>query len=328
LRPCESIASHPPYLITYQDGEKETVIHAFSCLIQELSDSLPPNGTYKAIGWIGKNKTHDGKLCIPSYFPDYDKSHREQNKRFSNLISYAAYAVQIACADGAKRFLEIILQGITGILDAADIKDEMSGRHYTPAAVNYFWKREHEKSYYLFRQQVAKYFRLALNSVVTPAALRDQIRAAVEPIWPVRNIANPFIDNDLIDAAMVDRVSSVCKKNRFVTDNGIVIHVGTVHSVKGETHTATLYLETEYEKESDASRLIEFLKGNRPKAQIKKAYHLQNLKIAHVAFSRPTHLLAFACRASSITGQEEGLKRNGWIIRTVSELARKRGGTS
>ena len=158
LRPCESIASHPPYLITYQDDEKQAVILAFSCLIEQLSDSLPPNGIFKAIGWIGKGKASDGKLCIPAYFPDYDKSHREQNKRFSNLISYAAYAVRIACTDGAKRFFEIILQGITGTLDAAGVKDEISGRHYTPAVVNYIWQREHEQSYYLFRQQVAKIF--------------------------------------------------------------------------------------------------------------------------------------------------------------------------
>ena len=83
--------------------------------------------------------------------------------------------------------------------------------------------------------------------------------------------------------------------NQFVANNGTVLEVGTVHSVKGETHFATLYLETNYQKDCDASRLIDFLKGNRPKAQMKKAYHQQNLKIAHVAFSRPTHLLAFAC---------------------------------
>ncbi|MCX5825544.1 MAG: UvrD-helicase domain-containing protein [Deltaproteobacteria bacterium] len=327
LQPCESTSSHPPYLITYQDGEEQTVIRAFSCLIKELSDALPFDGTYKAVGWIGKDNTPDGKLCIPTYFPHFDKSYRAQSKQFSSLISYAAYAVQIAGTEGAKRFLEIILQGITRVLDVAGIKDEMSGRHYTPASVDYFWKREHEKSYYQFREKMAEYFLLTLDSGVTPAALRNQIRSAVEPVWPMHNKAATFLDVDSIDAALEVGNGTAHTKNRFVADNGIVIHIGTVHSVKGETHSATLYLETEYEKGSDASRLMEFLMGNRPAAQLRKAYHQQNLKIAHVAFSRPTHMLAFACRASSITGHEDDLKGNNWIIRTVSELTTNRGGT-
>ena len=327
LQPCESTSSYPPYLITYQDGEEQTVIRAFSCLIKELSDALPLDGTYKAVGWIGKDNTPDGKLCIPTYFPHFDKSYRAQSKQFSSLISYAAYAVQIAGTEGAKRFLEIILQGITRVLDVAGIKDEMSGRHYTPASVDYFWKREHEKSYYQFREKMAEYFLLTLDSGVTPAALRNQIRSAVEPVWPMHNKAATFLDVDSIDAALEVGNGTAHTKNRFVADNGIVIHIGTVHSVKGETHSATLYLETEYERACDGSRLMDFLMGNRPAAQLRKAYHQQNLKIAHVAFSRPTHLLAFACRASHIAGHENDLKGNNWIIRTVSELTTNRGGT-
>ena len=314
-------------MITYQDGEEQTVIRAFSCLIKELSDALPLDGTYKAVGWIGKDNTPDGKLCIPTYFPHFDKSYRAQSKRFSNLISYAAYAVQKAGTDGAKRFLEIILQGITCVLDVAGIKDEMSGRHYTPASVDYFWKREHEKSYYQFREQMAACFLITLDSDLTPAALRNQIRSAVDPVWPMNNKAATFNDDDSIDSALEVGNGTVDIKNRFVAGNGIVIHIGTVHSVKGETHSATLYLETEYERACDGSRLMEFLMGNRPAAQLRKAYHQQNLKIAHVAFSRPTHLLAFACRASHIAGHENDLKGNNWTIRTVSELTTNRGGT-
>lgn len=326
LQPCETTTSHPAYLITYQDGEEQTVIRAFTCLIQELSDRLPPNGTYKAIGWIGKDKTASGKLCIPTYFPGFDNLHRAQSKHFSSLISYTAYAITTADAEGAKRFLEIILQGITRALAVAGIKDEMSGRNYMPDSLDYFWKRKHEKSYYQFREQLAVCFLLALDSGVPPASLRNQIRSAVEPVWPIHDKAATFLYDDSIDSALEIGNGTVHTKNQFVADNGIAIHIGTVHSVKGETHTATLYLETEYERASDVSRLIEFLKGNRPNAQTKKAYHQQNLKIAHVAFSRPTHLLAFACRASSIAGHEDDLKRNGWVIRTVSELTVNEGG--
>jgi len=327
LQPCDSTASQPTYLITYQEGEEQTVIQAFSSLIEKLSGALPSRGTYKAIGWIGKDKASDGKLCIPTYFPQFDKSHRVQSRQFSNLISYAAYAVQIADAEGAKRFLEIIMQGITRALDVAGINDETSERSYTLASLASFWKHKHEKLYYQFREQIAEYFLQACDSAVTPAAIRNQIISAMQPIWPINYKATAFLNEDSIDSALVVGNKVAHTKNQFVADNGIVIHIGTVHSVKGETHTATLYLETYYKKATDAGRLIEFLKGNRPESQTQKSLHKQNLKIAHVAFSRPTHLLAFACRASSIVGHEDDLRENGWVIRTVSELITNEDGT-
>ena len=166
---------------------------------------------------------------------------------------------------------------------------------------------------------------LALNSGVTPALLRNQIRYAMQPVWPIGERASAFLNGDSIDPAIDIENDTTQTKNQFVDDNGIVVHVGTVHSAKGETHTATLYLETNYYTSTDAKRLIDFLEGNRPEAQMKKPHHQQNLKVAHVAFSRPTDLLAFACRASSIAGHEKGLKENGWMIRTASELNKDEG---
>ncbi|MFA6371407.1 MAG: UvrD-helicase domain-containing protein [Methanothrix sp.] len=323
LQPCDSKNSQPTYLITYREGEEQMVIRAFSHLIEELADELPTSGKYKAIGWIGKDKTSEGKLCIPAYFPNFDSSRRAQNKHFSNMISYAAYAIQVAQIDGAKRFLEIILQGIIRVLDVAGIKDEKSNGHYTPSSLNYLWKHDHEESYHQFREHMAEVFIMALNSSATPVMLRDQIRSAILPVWPIGEKASNFINVDSIDVALEVGTDSAQTKNQFVDDNGIIIHIGTVHSAKGETHTATLYLETNYHTSTDAKRLIDFLEGDRPEAQTKKPHHQQNLKVAHVAFSRPTHLLAFACRASSIVGHEDGLKENGWVIRTASELNKR-----
>jgi len=162
---------------------------------------------------------------------------------------------------------------------------------------------------------------------VTPETIRNWIKSEILSLWPTVRKASSFLNGDSIISSLDDGSGYAQKANQFIADNGIVINVGTVHSAKGETHRATLYLETYYQRETDATRLIEFLKGNPPKKELGKRLQ-QNLKIAHVAFSRPTHLLAFACRASSISGHEEGLTKNGWVIRTVSELTKKEGDAS
>lgn len=84
-----------------------------------------------------------------------------------------------------------------------------------------------------------------------------------------------------------------------------------------KTHTATLYLESSYQKKTDSQRLLPFLMGEYPADLLGKPEHIENLKIAHVAMSRPTHLLAFACCRKTINGHEDDLTENGWRILTV-----------
>lgn len=70
-----------------------------------------------------------------------------------------------------------------------------------------------------------------------------------------------------------------------------------MHRVKGETHAATLYMESFYERGGggnyESERLAGQLKGDPLSA---KPHNLvvQSAKMVYVGFSRPTHLLCFA----------------------------------
>lgn len=320
LQPCSSTSSFSPHLLTFEQGEEHFVIPAFATLITDLSNGQPPHGQCAAIGWIGRDSTGDGKLCIPSYFPQYDRAHRAQNRRFDNLVSYAAHAIQLASTKNAKHFYDVIMQGVVHALDVAGIRDPATERRFTSSTVQQYWKHEHGRSFDQLRAQIAPQYLSARQHALTPVILRDLLAEAIKLVWPSVCTTTSFFTNDHVNETIESNEGAIRTRNRFEAQNGVVVDIGTVHSVKGETHFATLYLETKYQKDCDASRLIEFLKGNRPTAQLKKAYHQQNLKIAHVAFSRPTHLLAFACRRSSVMGHEDGLRANGWVIRSVSEF--------
>jgi len=321
LRVCQSRHSHPPQVITFSSGEEHQVLHAFVELIHkfELSEN-----SYYAIGWIGRDKTTEGKLCIPTYFPHFNRFQKSSNKRFSNLSSYSEYAIKISKSECLKCFFEIILQGIAHALDHIGIKTEESGRAYTLHIVKKHWKCQDEEGYNKFRSQIAWSYLQALNSQLDAIEFRDFIKATMASIWPINEDKTTFLIDDTID--FPNQPDTNEQVNQFITDGGVVVNIGTVHSVKGETHTATLYLETYYQKKTDSKRLIEFLKGNRPSTELKKVHHQQNLKVAHVAFSRPKYLLAFACQASNVAGHEKELKDNGWEIHSVSELVKEKEG--
>lgn len=98
------------------------------------------------------------------------------------------------------------------------------------------------------------------------------------------------------------------------------IEVGTVHSVKGETHTATLYLETvAYGSEDyDIKQILDYFKGihTAPSLDLQKRI----LRIAHVAITRPKYLLCVAIHKSSLTDFDKDkfdLKAAGWHIEEI-----------
>nr|WP_319376117.1 UvrD-helicase domain-containing protein [uncultured Methanoregula sp.] len=316
LKGSDSIKSSPAQIITFKTGEEKFVIEAFAKLIQNFN---LPQGKYCAVGWIQQNNVEEGKLCIPAYFPKYCKALKKPTTQFSNLISYSTYAIIIAKSENVKEFFEVILHGISHSLDAASIKTE-SNRMYTPKSAESFWKQKDVTAFYEFRSKISMLYIQSRNSTLTPIFLRDFIAMAISPIWHIQNPEKiEFLSSNSIDA--ITKIDVKEPVNQVELGTGSSISVGTVHSVKGETHIATLYLETYYQKYTDSERLMEFLKGNRPKG-IKK--HLnQNLKVAHVAFSRPKQLVVFACQVSSIIGHEEDLLKNGWEINSVSDLIKK-----
>lgn len=62
----------------------------------------------------------------------------------------------------------------------------------------------------------------------------------------------------------------------------------TVHGVKGETHTATLYVETYFDKKTDLERVLRFILDK--DAEIRNDDERKSLKVAYVGMSRSTDL--------------------------------------
>ena len=125
-----------------------------------------------------------------------------------------------------------------------------------------------------------------------------------------------FINSSDLEAENEEALQS---NNSYKYSSGtteIEIEVSTIHGVKGETHTATCYLET-YFYDYDIKRIINYMKGDNTEPIQKRV--IQNLKMAFVGMSRPSHLLCVAVQRDSIPGQEEALRRSGWDVN--NELA-------
>jgi DNA helicase-2/ATP-dependent DNA helicase PcrA len=106
-------------------------------------------------------------------------------------------------------------------------------------------------------------------------------------------------------------------------DPKVQIRLGSIHSVKGETHTATLVLDTYY-RAHHLNELKPWLLGERSGGlrvkkkgapQLEGPVLLGRLKLHYVAMTRPSHLLCIAMRKDALSEAElEILKARGWSI--------------
>lgn len=101
------------------------------------------------------------------------------------------------------------------------------------------------------------------------------------------------------------------------------IRLGSIHSVKGETHTATLVLESFFH-DHHLKELKPWLLGAKtggssrgPKGRLVRegTRMIGRLKLHYVAMTRPTHLLCLAMRADAFEDGELGvIETRGWTV--------------
>ena len=105
-------------------------------------------------------------------------------------------------------------------------------------------------------------------------------------------------------------------------DPKVHIRLGSIHSVKGETHTATLVLDSFFHKHHLSElkhwmlgeRIGGMKKKSRGKPELEGSRMLGRLKLHYVAMTRPSHQLCLAIRRDTfIDGELELLKAQGWL---------------
>jgi len=104
--------------------------------------------------------------------------------------------------------------------------------------------------------------------------------------------------------------------------------VGSIHSVKGETHTATLVLETFWKDRSgrhNLELLLPWLNGTNSGGTQIGVQQQTRLKIHYVAMTRPSHLLCLAMKRSTFENDQgvleqsmlDQIRNHGWQIKLI-----------
>ena len=246
----------------------------------------------KACGWVGKKGASAQKRFIESYFPHFEKKNagpRVEGVSFNEFILKNLHGT-------IKEHATSIIQGILKYLDLCEIRN--GNRRYTKTSFLEFLTATDIEQKENFLKEVMNWALLIAksNSDDDINKIRNTIHQYItETILPIYrkeetpdalSFFNATNENLPEDQTTEDR-------NVYHGDNGkIDIEVSTVHAVKGETHAATLYLETFYNRHHESDRLAEQFKGVAYAGT--DADTLKNLRVTYVGMSRPRYMLCVA----------------------------------
>ncbi len=298
-----------PTIIVFNDNTIVRVKEKFAELIAFHKLSTMPNATFKAIGQIKYND----RLGIRSYWTDFNKNTSVQSHdEFDNLFSYLKKCEVLSTDKNVKIIRKTLLNSMCKALKLAEIKNPSTNHFFTPFTFTQYLSSEKDTE---SKELNIKLSNWILNFENTKE-LRAEVGEYIKSLLSIFNkTVNPKVNTFLTDLSSANQVQQESQKNYKHQD--IQVEFDTIHGVKGETHTATLYLETYYKIYDIGGKILPFvLNPSKPDNACKK-----RLPFAYVAMSRPTHFLCLAVHSNRF---KDGVKAyfedesNGWVVEQLT----------
>jgi hypothetical protein len=314
-------------LLLFDAERPASVLPAFAeLLLTRFSAAERLSGMFAAVGAIHRDADRDDRPnCVAHYWEGYDPQLTRADGQPDKLLGYFRRGVSESAPSGDLR--PLVERAADGLLRLAYLLNPAI-RH--PSLAN-----RHRQLLNLLAANpgVTKRYQNLCWHLAT-GKLADN-----EPTWgrwkqPVREIAGALLGGAAVSADIDGFLDweDACPTVDAATPHGNIfayppaapavrVKVGSIHSVKGETHLATLILDTHYHG-SHLSRIKDWLTGSKVGLAPgqKKARLRTSLKQHYVAVTRPSHLLCIAMRRDSLTAAELALMgARHWAVGEIVE---------
>ncbi|MGO6968854.1 UvrD-helicase domain-containing protein [Rhizobium leguminosarum] len=310
-------------ILLFGNQQAAAVLPAFAHLLTtRFSLAECAAGVFAAVGAVHRDTNRpDTPNCVAHYWDGYDHELVRVEERPSTLIGYLRRGVRDAAGTGD--VCPITEMAADAVLRLATMLSP-SVRH--PKRANRFRQliRLLEHDVATLRRFHLLCWKVASGELPT--------NAAVWQTWkrPITDIATALLGGAAAESGeefmmWEDERGAV---GAFATPGNIFsypdmeptvrIKVGSIHSVKGETHLATLVFDTHYNG-SHLTRIKDWLTGAKSGLTGNKPELRKSLKQHYVAVTRPSHLLCLAMRSDAFTDAELVLLRaRNWDIGDIS----------
>lgn len=307
----------PPILIVFDNKSVETVLQTFAGLVYECFGSEAARMPIKAVCARKTGGANEFPTKLGSYWPQYQGEAARMSR--PTCLIQAVQKAQLCPGESWERRASTLMEACCDILSIWGFR--FNGRRATPASLRRYLLtlsasvRGNIRELLLMSLQLNLEDQSAWEEYVTSIldALRSIFRLVDAPENVLRYCGH---QQDLI---VPEAEAAICTKAVFdFEDSQITVELATIHAVKGETHGATLVLES-FSHVYDLKEVLPILVNRHdPQRIIRTASIGPAIRTTFVAMTRPRYLLAFAVLKSHIEPCMPSFRELGWTVIDVT----------
>jgi DNA helicase-2/ATP-dependent DNA helicase PcrA len=290
-------------IFIYDDATITNVIPNFAELVSgEFVDK-----TNKIVKVVGANGSETSTFTIKNYWPSYSKRKNIKNFKAEALID-SVYSIKQNQLGDVTNSIKMLKQAVLDYLRKSDQKDS-SGHFFNAATL--------EKNL----TEIGKfdaYKKLVFDLINDTSEITETSwNTLTERLREILSITQTHSYLNFRVKSVADDTNREEETNVTVV-NDIPIEVSTIHAVKGETHHATLVLDTK-NRTHDLHSLLPWLL-DKTKALPTQDTKLKFMRQLYVAMTRPMHLLCLAIHKDRITDaqiNQLGAAPHHWKIKKL-----------
>lgn len=313
-------------IFLFDEASIARVLETYAAYLIELfSDQERRDGVFTAVGAVHRPNGDDNlPRHVGHYWPEYDHEISRADPQPQTFVQYVNAGRRLSERSGETHAaVEKIAEAVLRL-----------GRIASPDFTAGTRKRKHRQVLRLLEdnpEAKAVYIEVVCTLAVERRELSEnewnaQWRPAITRI--AQDLAGAAADGEEETAFLAwgEAGSGAVSQQRGRCDNifrhpsespAVAVRTGSIHAVKGETHTATLVLETFY-FEHHLRALKPWLLGDRSGGNGVSTRQKSRLKLHYVAMTRPARLLCLALREDALNAAELAkLTERGWRVARV-----------
>jgi DNA helicase-2/ATP-dependent DNA helicase PcrA len=316
----------------FDDATIGNVLGTFASYLAEVfSDSELDKGVFTAVAAVHRPGEDDNvPRCVGHYWAEYDNEIGGIDPQPNSFVQYVRAGQRLSQRSNETH--EAVEKLAEAILRLARLSDSLfkSGNRKRKHRHVLELLEGHDNARKVYDKIVLE-LALERNDLDEAqwsgnwAALAKEIAEAITGTKIVEPNAKAFLEWDeghkpsgKEDGKTRERCDNVYRHPQ--DEPKVALRVGSIHSVKGETHTGTLVLESFY-RTHHLKALKDWLTGKKSGGAKASAALQSRLRQHYVAMTRPSHLLCLTMREDALTAEEiEALKKRGWRLARASDL--------
>ena len=188
-----------------------------------------------------------------------------------------------------------------------------TGKEHT---INTLRQTLNDKHFDVYREKLVEISEMPkYNRETVDGAFKSLIDQLFEGTELNSRVISSKLPSHFMEQSLVNQIPKE-EKNIYIDPiRGRRIQFDTVHGVKGETHDATLYLETEMSRSSDIVRALPWFGIGKPGTSNLYDY---SRKLVYVGMSRPRKLLCLAVQEATYDKSKKAFQ--GWEIIDLRQM--------